>query len=320
MSINDKINRILNTKQRHSAHSIGLLLGIDAEHVESHIQSLLANGLTLECSEQEYRLAPEIKLLDAEEIAKGLHPQMPLQSFEIFQSIESTNSHLLSKPVGVGGMSVCLTESQSAGRGRRGNTWVSAPYRNVMLSVSWGFKQWPATISALSLAVGLCVAEKLNSLYGLNVKIKWPNDLMVGDAKLAGILIDVTGQSQGPCSVVIGLGLNVNQPEWSRDEADYRWQDLAGLGADVDRNEMLSAILNDLVELLTQYEDSGFAPLRERWNQLSSYQNRRISVGREQQITVGVMQGVDASGALLLMDDNGKQHSISDSNLSVRLL
>ena len=241
----------------------------------------------------------------------------------MLQSIESTNSHLLQQAILTGRAKLCLSESQSAGRGRRGNDWQSAPYRNIMMSLSWGFDHWPETITGLGLAVSLVVAEQLNQAVlpatAERVTIKWPNDLMSGKDKLGGILIDVAGEASGACNVVIGLGLNVHQPDWSSN-GDYHWQDLHSLGVDVTRNHLAALLASELVQLLTEFSDVGFAPMSDRWNALNAYAGKLIRVGAANDYVEGVMLGVDSSGALLLEDKCSVTHRLSDSNASVRLV
>lgn len=246
--------------------------------------------------------------------------QKKIESIEVLQLVDSTNSHLLEQQIAVGRARLCAAEAQNAGRGRRGNEWLSAPHKNIMLSVSWGFSHWPASITGLGLAVALTITERLNENYDLKVKIKWPNDLMINDRKLGGILIDVAGDAGGVCNVVIGLGLNVHQPDWSDSDAAYAWQDLHSLGVKMNRNEFIAKLANDWLGLLSGFELHGFAPLAEIWNQHSSYSGKTISVGNGDNQVVGEMLGVDINGALIIEDSAGKKHIFSESNVSVRLV
>lgn len=242
-----------------------------------------------------------------------------IDSLKVFQSIDSTNSYLLQQTVSVGSARVCVAEVQAAGRGRRGNRWQSSSGSNIMMSLSWGFSHWPETVTGLGLAVALVVAERINHDHGLAVKIKWPNDLMINGNKLGGILIDVGGEADGVCNVVIGLGLNVRQLDWST-ETGYAWVDLHSLGIDIDRNTFIGQLTSDWIDMLTGFEKNGFAPLVAVWNQHSSYAGRKISVGDEQQKIQGRMLGVNDKGALIVEADNGEIHSFADSNVSVRLV
>ena len=214
--------RLLNSSESISGTALGDALGVSRVAVQKKIQGLMENGLPVNAvSGKGYSLEDGITLLDGDTILKKSQVAELLTDVEVLQNVASTNTHLLSKEITTNRACICLAESQSSGRGRRGNNWQSSPYRNVMLSLSWGFDHWPATITGLGLAVSLCIVETLNNNYGLDVEIKWPNDLMVrnGDVydKLGGILVDVAGESSGACNVVIGLGLNVHQPDWSQE-------------------------------------------------------------------------------------------------------
>lgn len=258
------------------------------------------------------------KPLNRDEILR--HAGSQNLAVSVFESLASTNSWALSNPVQPGRGHLCITESQTAGRGRRGNQWQSAAGENITLSFAWCFAAWPKAITGLSLAVGMLVAEQLNRTVGIDVKVKWPNDLMVADKKLGGILIELAGESGGPCQVVLGLGLNVYQPDWSRHDSDYAWQDLHGLKVRLDRNEFVGKLARELLHAMPAFEQHGFTSLRSAWPDFSSYQGRRIAVDGQDGEIAGVMSGVDEYGALLVNDDNGRVHRFLDSNVSVRLV
>lgn len=247
-----------------------------------------------------------------------------IDAVDVKQSVNSTNNELLALPINAARARVCMTEAQCAGRGRRGNDWQSAPNKNVMLSLSWGFEKWPETITGLGLAVALVTVEALNADYDLDVKIKWPNDIMVDNKKLGGILIDMAGDSKGGCNVVIGLGLNVHQPDWSFDNADYQWQDLAGLQVYPDRNVLIARFIDSWLSMLDEFNQSGFSTMVQRWNKLSSYADKQIRIANTNADSpapvVGKMLGVNADGSLVIEDRAGQAHIISDSNVSVRLV
>ena len=313
----EKLLQLLNEPGYKSGTMLGEALGVSRVAVQKRIQSLIENGLPVSAVPSKgYLLEDGVVLLNEQTIVDNIDSRW-LESVEVVQSITSTNSHLLSQSISARRARVCLAESQSAGRGRRGNDWQSAPYRNLMLSLSWGFDHWPETITGLGLAVALTITERLNRDYDAGVLIKWPNDLLIRRNKLAGILIDVAGESTGACHVVIGIGLNVHQPDWSQ-SGDYRWTDLASQDIQCDRNRLASDLVNDLMAMLTQFEDAGFSPMVDRWNALSSYAGERIKVGDQSHSIVGKMKGVDSSGALLLKDDHDHVHRFSDSTVSVR--
>lgn len=323
MQSNEKLIELLNRTGAVSGTEIGEALGVSRAAVQKRIQQLVDNGLPIEALPGKgYTLDDGVALLSRNVIESTIDSDL-LDSVDVFQSVESTNSYLLQQGVSTGRARLCLSESQTAGRGRRGNDWQSAPYRNIMMSLSWGFDHWPETITGLGLAVSLVVAEQLNSTVlpvgSEPVKIKWPNDLMLSQEKLGGILIDVAGESSGACNVIIGLGLNVHQPDWSTNDG-YRWQDLNGLGVKVNRNDLAARFAAGLIEMLDEFGRSGFGPLADRWNALSSYADARIRIGTSEKYSEGLMRGVDSTGALLLENDHAEIQRFADSNVSVRLI
>ena len=241
-----------------------------------------------------------------------------MSSSFVFDQLESTNAFLLDQKGKVNTASYCLTEYQSQGKGRRGNTWVSSPNRNIMLSIAWTYPDWPEQLHAMSLAVGLVVAETLKELYSIDAQIKWPNDILLNEDKLAGILVELTGDASSACHLVVGIGLNCHQPEWP-EQVDYKWTDLFSHGIKCDRNLLASKLIGNTIMLLRNYPLSGFKPLAKHWNELSSYAGKRIKVIHTDQQIVGRMLGVNENGELVLQTDDGESVFISDSNVSIRL-
>ena len=251
------------------------------------------------------------------------------ESIEVLSSTKSTNTYLLEKPIQVGSAKVCICEAQTLGRGRRGNEWLSAPNKNIMMSLSWGFERWPQTITGLGLAVALVVAERLNKKYQIDVGIKWPNDLLINNEKLAGVLVEVTGNVDGVCNVVLGLGLNVHQPDWSKDiepnsvrtSKNYAWTDLFSQGVFIDRNDLVASIISDWILMLQQFEEQGFDAFVERWNSLSCHAGKIIELTNPdgQNEIFGRMLGVNDIGALLVESQDGHRHVVNDTNMSLRL-
>lgn len=258
------------------------------------------------------------RALDADLIFSYLSLDKP-ESIDVLDSIESTNSYLLERPISRQAARACFAESQTAGRGRHGNNWQSTPYRNIMFSLSWGFCGWPKDISALSLAIGLGVTKMLNDEYDIGASIKWPNDVLVKDAKLAGVLIDVAGHSKSDCQVVVGVGLNVDQAEWDQ-AIEYSWCDLRALGVKVDRNILAAKLIDVIVLVLRSFGSSGFGPMVEAWNELSAFSGRRVQLRQVDKSFDGLMLGVEADGALLIQTDSGLVQRISDSRASLRVI
>jgi BirA family biotin operon repressor/biotin-[acetyl-CoA-carboxylase] ligase len=205
-----------------------------------------------------------------------------------------------------------LAEFQTAGRGRRGDRWLSAPGTGLCLSCGWRFEAPPATFSALSLAVGLGLAASLRVLGVGAAMLKWPNDVVCGDRKLAGILIEMRAEAGGPCTVVIGIGLNLQlsrsmQAQIGQPAGDY----LASGGAPLSRNVLAATLLADLAAVLARFALEGFAPLRARWLDFDALHDRRVRLEQPGRALEGIARGVDAHGALIIEHAGGRETVMS---------
>jgi BirA family biotin operon repressor/biotin-[acetyl-CoA-carboxylase] ligase len=208
-------------------------------------------------------------------------------------------------------------EQQTAGRGRRGRRWISPFGRNIYLSSLWKFAGKPEVIGGLSLAVGVAVAEALAETGFGDVKLKWPNDILYGDAKLGGILIETSGCASGPTTAVIGIGLNLGMPAEAAAEIDQPWTDLALAGNRVLRNELLAAVLNHLLPLLDEYESRGLEPWRERWLKRNAFGGRQVCLQQGDRQIVGTMLGIGDRGELRL-DVGGSELFFDGGEVSLR--
>ena len=173
-------------------------------------------------------------------------------------------------------------------------------------------------VEGLSLAVGVAVAKALQHLEVPNIALKWPNDILCGGAKLGGILIEMLGDAAGSCQAVIGIGLNVQMPARAGKEIDQRWTDIrSATGTGVSRNQILIALLDQLLPLLADYEDSGFSPWRERWLELDAHAGKEVIVSSGDRRTAGTARGIDETGALVLDTALGRQ-VVHGGEVSVR--
>ncbi|MDR2186925.1 MAG: biotin--[acetyl-CoA-carboxylase] ligase [Azonexus sp.] len=231
---------------------------------------------------------------------------------------DSTSSELLRRAAAPSGM-VVVADRQTAGRGRRGRSWLSAPENSLTFSLLWRFAGSPARLGGLSLAVGVALVRALESLGGQGIGLKWPNDVLLaaadGDAKLAGILVELAS-SRDRCQAVIGIGLNLAPPvgQLAQPAAGL---DQAGLPG-IDRHTLLAAILGQLAAILDHFAQSGFAAVRADWQCRHLWQDRPVQlVDAAAAPLTGLCRGVDDDGALLLETASGLQRIVS-GDLSLR--
>ncbi len=254
------------------------------------------------------------ELLDPQKICFFIEPEnrQQLSALDIFNTLDSTNSYLLSsaKKGGLSG-SVCLAEAQTKGRGRRGRAWFSPLGTNIYCSMLWRFERELLDISSLSIAVAVMVAKTLEA-YGIKtaVQLKWPNDVLVFNRKLAGILLECTH-----ASVVIGIGLNVDVKEASEEN----WIDLAEITEEpIDRNRITGLLLNELLSKLPLYETDGLKSFLADWQKYDVLCNKAVTVFTPEKTITGVVEGINQKGELLLKDESGMLQSFCYGEVSVR--
>ncbi|MDR2880794.1 MAG: biotin--[acetyl-CoA-carboxylase] ligase [Azoarcus sp.] len=217
----------------------------------------------------------------------------------------STNSVLLDAPPENDGRShVLIAARQNAGRGRRGRQWLSWPGASLTFSVLWRFAPDAPAPAGLSLAVGLALARALEKLGTSSVTLKWPNDVLVHGAKIAGILVEVLPERT--LTAVIGIGLNLRLPADVVIPESGAVTDLAcELGELPALETLLAAILSELHPMLTTYASTGFALLRNAWQQRNAFANLPVRVSGEELDISGLCLGVDEEGVLLVRTDEG---------------
>lgn len=269
-----------------------------------------------------YRLADPIELFDRQRVlaAIGDHARSLLAELEVHREIASTNRHLMARAAaGDATGQVCLADSQSAGRGRRGRDWHSPFGRNIYLSLLWRFAEGPARLAGLSIAVGVVIADLLRELGIDGVALKWPNDVLLGGRKLAGILLESTGEADGPCHVVVGIGVNVGMTAHDAAVIGQPWADLGDAHgtAGMSRNRLAGQLIDRLLPAVEAFAETGLEPYRQRWLDLDAHVGCEVELRMASQAIRGIHAGIDHSGGLLLELD-GAVRSFHGGELSLR--
>jgi len=310
----------------HSGEELAETLGVSRSAVWKAGKALRDLGATLhDVRNRGYKLVAVSEPLDAskirEQLARGVRDRV--RSLDVAWSVSSSNTILLERAYPPNGLcEVFLAEYQTAGRGRRGRTWVAPPGGAICLSMSWTFKEVPADLGALSLVIGVCSLRALASVGVQSARLKWPNDLIIEDRKLAGILIELRAESAGPACVVMGVGLNVSLGAallQSIAETGVAATDLAsaGLARPVFRNELAAGLVSNYVRGLLEFEKEGLKPFNEEWKQVDALRGRPVTVQGMGATTKGLARGIDLHGALLVETPHGLKKFIS-GDVSVR--
>ena len=283
-------------------------LGISRTAVANYLSELKQHGLEIfSVKGRGYKLAHAIQLLDAGKIKQlqvVASPQILVQHIT-----DSTNCQILQR-LQAGQVlepgSVIVAEAQSAGRGRRGRAWYSPFGTNLYFSCYWRIEQGAAGAMGLSLVIGLAVCRLLKQQYKLNAKVKWPNDIYVNDRKLAGILVELSGQADSGCDVIIGIGLNIGMPEQSKQHIDQPFTDLRTESLiNVDRNSLVVTLQRQLLCVLQEFGTNGFASFVAEFNEHDLYANRTVSLQAKLPIS-GICRGVDKQGGIIIETTESK--------------
>jgi BirA family biotin operon repressor/biotin-[acetyl-CoA-carboxylase] ligase len=308
-----------------SGSALAQRLRVTRSAVWKQIQILRDLGAPIEAAAgRGYRLERPLELLDAQRIRAELAPALRqhLGALDVHWQIDSTSSELLRR-AGSGAsaapLQVCIAETQTAGRGRRGRVWQSPLGGNLYMSVLRRFDHGMGALAGLSLVVGLGVVEALGDCGICGMGLKWPNDVLVDGRKLAGILVELGGEFLGPCHAVIGIGINLHLPAVSRARIEQPVIDLASLpgGADVSRNRLAACLIARLVVALDRFAALGFAPFAPAYARHDLLRDRPIRVLVGGAPNAGVGAGVDARGALIVRHGAALQHYDS-AEVSVR--
>ncbi len=318
-----RLLRLLANGRFHSGEELGAALGVGRSAVWKLIGSLRELDLDVYAvSGKGYRLEEPLALLDRERILGHLPEgaRSLVTGLDIHPSIDSTNRSLMQRAgLGLPSGFACLAEHQSRGRGRRGRAWISPFGANIYLSLLWRYDMPPSSLASLSLAAAVAVARGLYAGGVEGIGLKWPNDVLWGRRKLAGILLEMAGEPSGPCHVVVGVGLNVNMPPASGDSIDQPWIDLRSIiGRYVDRNPATAQVLGNLARALAVFAANGLDAFRGDWERLDVLQGRSISIDTGSGTVHGTAQGLDDGGALLVSVDGETRHFHS-GEVSVRM-
>ena len=268
-----------------------------------------------------YKLATPIEFIDVARVREAMGAQAARIALEVVDEIDSTSTRLMSRAMAGAASGTCLlAEWQSAGRGRRGRSWVASLGGSLTFSLLWRFERGAGHLGGLSLAVGVAVARALDACGVERIRVKWPNDVVCDFRKIAGILVETSGEMQGPSVAIIGAGINYRLGERVIDLIDQPVTDVAQCSAAVpSRSELLGRVLAQMCVALDAFDRHGFAALRDAWRERHAYHGKRVQVmaGREAPFEAEVVD-VGADGVLVVRRDDGQLVSLASAEISLR--
>ena len=286
--------------QFHSGEALAKQFSVSRATVWNAIQHAQSLGIEVfSVRGRGYKLPKAISLFDKAQIQQAIGVEREWFHVEVLDEVVSTNTYLMKAAAsGAPHASCVVAHIQTNGRGRRGRTWISHLGASLTFSLLWRFDCGAAALSGLSLAIGVGLIRALTELGITSAQLKWPNDVLVENKKLAGILIDLQGDLDGPSAAVIGVGININLPESIKKSIDQPAIDLNQMGAGhVDQNQLLGIVLKHFANVLRQFEQSGFVGIRDEWLRYHAY--------HQQPVRLLMPDGRDIEGEVIDVADDG---------------
>lgn len=312
----------------HSGERLADGLGVTRAAVWKSVAELRERGIDVASHERRgYQLARPVELLDLAALRSAAHAAglaLPADC-AVFFEMPSTNEYLqAAEAPPPGAPRLVFAELQTAGRGRRGRDWLAPFGSGLTFSIGWSFAEMPADLSALSLAMGVCVVDALHALGATRVQLKWPNDIVHDHCKLGGLLLQMRSEAGGPAYVVVGLGLNLDLPAATREALRAAPRatpatDLAQAcgGTAPSRVGVAARVAGTMLDGLARFARDGFAPFAADWAAYDSLRDAPVTVLRHDGGFDGIARGADAEGALVV-EAGGRIEKVHAGDVSLR--
>jgi len=291
----------LNSRGFVSGEVLAKQAGISRTAIAKHIAALEEYGVEIySVKGKGYKLANTISLIDEKKLTTAIN-----QRCFYFDEIASTNAFFLKNVDELNSGDICVAEYQSAGRGRRGRTWVSPYGCHLYCSMYWSLSQGMAQAAGLSLVVACSLVKALESFKVEGLGVKWPNDIYLNGKKLAGVLIEMNGQADSNCHLVIGIGINVSMSQAQGEKIDQAWSDLSDQEPSLNKTDLMVALQKQLHEDLIEFESHGMKIFLPRWQEIDIFYGKEVKLLMGNNKVFGTCRGIDESGAILLDTTNG---------------
>ncbi len=312
-------------KQAHqrwvSGQQISSQLGITRAAIWKHIQALKDNGHIIESAPRKgYRLKQLADLIAADEIREGLGTRI-IGSREIICLSQTDSTNVQAKNLAMQGApegTVVVAETQTVSRGRRGRNWFSPAGQNIYTSIILRPTMAPSQAPQITLMTAVVAARALQDTTGLTAEIKWPNDILVADKKIAGILTEISTEMDAVDFIVVGVGINVNiaHEDMPQDIRNIATSVLMECGKRLSRTKLLCAFLRQFESSYVSLQRDGFKPVMTQWRNMSRIIGQPVYVDVLDVRHTGIVENVDDDGVLILRDETGHRHRIFSGDVS----
>lgn len=317
----DSLLNLMSDGQFHSGERLGEQLGISRAAVWKALKPLADDGFPIQrIRGRGYKIPQGASMLCKERIESHMPTELASRwEWHLSERIDSTNAQAQRLiATGAPRALVCLSEQQSSGRGRRGREWTSPFAQNIYLTVVEPFEGGAQALEGLSLVVGLALVGSLEESGYRDCKLKWPNDVLLGGRKLAGVLIEISGDLSADCYAVIGVGVNVLMNQGGA--IDQAWTSLllSNQRQVIDRNALVASFMRHLAASLELFRKQGFAPFAFKWDSYDAWALKHVKVVSGNSVLEGINLGVTEKGALRVSTDAGEVH-VNGGEVSLRL-
>ena len=296
-----------------SGQSLSNKIEVTRSAIWKHIQRLREDGYIVKSSSNKgYLLQKSSEMLLPNEIKEDLTTEI-FGKGDIFHFKEADSTNIKAKELADRGAvegTLVISEKQTSGRGRKGRSWFSPSQEGIYISLILRPSISPSEAPKTTLLTAVAVAEALLSLTRLKVSIKWPNDILVGGKKIAGILTEISAEMDAIDYIVVGLGLNVNTPDFPLDIKDNATSILIETGKYFHRVDIIKEYLKQYEKYYEILGIIGFEPIIKRWKELTNIIGRWITIEATNTEYTGEVQDIDKDGLLILKDGRGKFHRI----------
>ena len=302
-----------------SGQAVAELLGCSRTAVWKHMEELRKEGFQLEAVRRKgYRILHTPDRMTEDEIRLGLKTSFIGRNIDYQESTGSTQkiAHQLSNDDAPEG-TVVLAEEQVSGRGRMDRKWHSPKFTGIWMSIILRPNILPARAPQLTLLAAVAVVQAMEEVTGLVPEIKWPNDILINGRKVTGILTELQAEADRINSVIIGIGINVNQEAFPEDIEQTATSLLIEKGEPVSRTELIKSVFAQLEKLYSIYMENGFLPIKLLWESYAVSIGKKLKARTLTSVIEGCALGITDDGVLKIEDKDGVIHHVYSADIEL---